>query len=356
MASNKQRLVTFLSTCEKDREVPRDMALVESLADALLKGLVFEPCDLAEIRAEDFNLDQPGLRGFLTVAIRAARAIWAPQQEAHNAALVNQSQLAVLSDKKSEKKEKVHVNLTHEWSDLSLSTIPANFQPSGQLVDSIATELKAQKERGIATPYIYTSMDKFLPPWVKGFCSEAGCDEADGEKDSHTVREIGRVLGVQRKKAKFLSLVEWSAAYDLFALAMVATHQMSLVATVAHRSNCIRIANSAFAEKRRHPLAVHYDSLVRQSWAHRAFNQEVGFDVNAEALKIDRDILERARELFDAYKKVEDDANDDAEDTKGKGNHKSFPYSNSYSSYGHRGSKRKWGWSRNGSEKVGKNR
>jgi len=60
------------------------------------------------------------------------------------------------------------------------------------------------------------------------------------------------------------------------------------------------IPGEAKISSRRYYLAQFYDELVRKHWNDRATRGDTGFDVNVECLKRDSDILERAKNLYDA--------------------------------------------------------
>lgn len=110
-----------------------------------------------------------------------------------------------------------------------------------------------------------------------------------------------KVLGVASKKNRTMGFIQWLAAYDHYSIAAVACGQISLKAAFAHRANCVKIAHMATREDRRHPLAVHYDQLVRMSWAHRSYHNEADFAIDKEVKRIDTDALARARDIFDEH-------------------------------------------------------
>jgi hypothetical protein len=71
-------------------------------------------------------------------------------------------------------------------------------------------------------------------------------------------------------------------------------------ASMAHFRTCLEIAACAGAEKRRYTLAITYDELCRKQWNLKADRGDRGFEVNVASLEKDKDLLERARALYDA--------------------------------------------------------
>jgi hypothetical protein len=63
---------------------------------------------------------------------------------------------------------------------------------------------------------------------------------------------------------------------------------------------CLEIAACAGAEKRRYTLAITYDELCRKQWNLKADRGDRGFEVNVASLEKDKNLLERARALYDA--------------------------------------------------------
>ena len=74
-------------------------------------------------------------------------------------------------------------------------------------------------------------------------------------------------------------------------------------AAMAHFRNCMEVAACAAAEKRRYTLAITYDELCRKHWSQKAARGDRDFDINTVSFVKDKDLLERARALFDASAK-----------------------------------------------------
>ena len=161
-------------------------------------------------------------------------------------------------------------------------------------------EIEALKKRGITKPIIATPMERFLPPLSGKFNDTKHETESDDMDQAKEVRdELRKVMGISVSKSKQLSFLNWLAAYDHFMVTACVTGQLTLAAALAHRSNCIRVAQLAVKEKRRHPLAVCYDEVVRQTWAWRSFHNDPEFDVEKAVNKLDKEALDDARDLFD---------------------------------------------------------
>ena len=66
----------------------------------------------------------------------------------------------------------------------------------------------------------------------------------------------------------------------------------------------MEVAAGASAEKRRYSRAITYDELCMKQWNQKATRGDRDFDVNIVSLVKDKDLLERARALFDASNTV----------------------------------------------------
>ena len=144
---------------------------------------------------------------------------------------------------------------------------------------------------------------------------QLGLDDDDVEMVPDAA-DFGNSWEPSKKK---LDLVQWIAAYQCFALASDAAEvgvHLSLcillqllsghlqvwkyTAAMAHFRNCLEVAAGAAAEKRRYTLAITYDELCRKHWNQKAARGDRDFDINTVSLVKDKDLLERARALFDA--------------------------------------------------------
>ena len=71
-------------------------------------------------------------------------------------------------------------------------------------------------------------------------------------------------------------------------------------ASMAHFRTCLEIAACAGAEKRWYTVAITYDELCRKQWNLKADRGDRGFEVNVASLEKDKDLLKRARAIYDA--------------------------------------------------------
>jgi hypothetical protein len=112
-------------------------------------------------------------------------------------------------------------------------------------VDQLATDAKKLKEKGVKQPFVYTEVKRFLPAWA----TEEGANEGSESEDepSELEQKLNAALGVGKKKPKgTMSLVQWVAAYDSYALAAAATDQWSYAASYAHKAPVFRFLSVFF--------------------------------------------------------------------------------------------------------------
>ena len=75
----------------------------------------------------------------------------------------------------------------------------------------------------------------------------------------------------------------------------VALGQMSWATVMAHISTVSRMAEEERGAKRPQVLAFLYEAMQRESWARRALQRDSTLNIQAEAAKTDRSVLEAAR-------------------------------------------------------------
>ena len=69
------------------------------------------------------------------------------------------------------------------------------------------------------------------------------------------------------KRKTFMTVIQWRAAFDRYALAAHATGQLPLHLALAHADNVMRICDEGKAKGRPLFLGVIYDQLARRKWA-----------------------------------------------------------------------------------------
>jgi len=79
-------------------------------------------------------------------------------------------------------------------------------------------------------------------------------------------------------------------------------------------------------------VVVYYDAIVRLTWAAQAYHNDIHYDIECEALKIDREARDRARELFDDATKGDDDWKGNSKNWKNNGKSKGRWGESSFSS------------------------
>jgi hypothetical protein len=92
----------------------------------------------------------------------------------------------------------------------------------------------------VKQPFVYTEVKRFLPAWA----TEEGANEGSESEDEPSALEqkLNAALGVGKKKPKgTMSLVQWVAAFDSYALAAAATDQWTYAAAYAHKASAVHI-------------------------------------------------------------------------------------------------------------------
>ena len=142
---------------------------------------------------------------------------------------------------------------------------------------------------------------------------------------------------------KMMGFLQLVTAFDRYALAAVATDQMSLASEMAHKHIWSQV------------LAVHYDEAARQSWADSAYNGIQDFEVNKVACRLDEDIFRLAESMFDKRHRTEDTSASGKQRRDLKSRDSKFgdrtwsekrPYNNNYQnrdSYDYKGQGQSWG-------------
>ena len=74
------------------------------------------------------------------------------------------------------------------------------------------------------------------------------------------------------KRKTFMTVIQWRAAFDRYALAAHATGQLPLHLALAHADNVMRICDEGKAKGRPLFLGVIYDQLARRKWADKVLH------------------------------------------------------------------------------------
>ena len=196
---------------------------------------------------------------------------------------------------KPEKEEKVIVDVGPGLSTVSLTGLDADFWPRPTAVNSLATEGAKLKKQGVAQPYVFADLRKFVPLWLSSDKQEEDDTAVEDRKSAaaELLEELGRSKA--RKPMSTMSFPRWSAAFDQYAVAAAVTKQWSYVASFTHKAVVGKLASE---KERPVGVAVIYDELVRQRIATRVASKAPGFSQDTPVTEVDRNMLERAQAVY----------------------------------------------------------
>ena len=192
----------------------------------------------------------------------------------------------------------MHVDIEDGLRPYKLEKLPRPCWPKGALTDSLATDVGKLVKKGIHGAFIYADLAKFLPFW----CDVSGNKHESSDEDeepSKAVRDLARALGGKEKTKVKLTMLQWQAAFDRYALAAAAAKQWDLHASMAHKDVVFQVAAQAPSKGRRQWLGIIYDELARRDWAERTFSGDSKLDVNVASLELCTKLLNKAELVFD---------------------------------------------------------
>ena len=96
-----------------------------------------------------------------------------------------------------------------------------------------------------------------------------------------------------------LTILQWVAAYDRYAIASTVAGEWSFASAAAHKDVVLQVCAGSALKKRKPFLGLIYDKLARKQWERRASQNEEGFDVNEVCRKLDSDIMALAQDEHD---------------------------------------------------------
>ena len=241
-----------------------------------------------------------GHRGFMKRVVAKANKSDAPPQNASASTAID---LLKAFGMKSDEPQQVVVNMHEQLKKISLAQLPLSCLPDAQLTNALATKRSSWVKKGIAAPFLFVDLDKWLPNW----CSMHGASalerfeqqEQEEKASSQAVHEIRSALGIQSKPRLRLTMTQWASSFDRMALAFQFTDQWDLHASMAHKDVCMAIAEKSHIGNRRQWLAIEYDRLARREWSQASFSQMPGFDVNVESLTVSKTLLMQAEAEYD---------------------------------------------------------
>ena len=100
----------------------------------------------------------------------------------------------------------------------------------------------------MSRPFVYAELKKFIPLWLASDKTEIA-DDFDSEPGQQTMdlrKELG--LATPKKATNTMSITQWMAAFEPYAVAAAATGQWSFAASWTHKSLVIRIASEVAFE------------------------------------------------------------------------------------------------------------
>lgn len=165
-----------------------------------------------------------------------------------------------------------HIDMQTKLAAVSLSATTVATLPKSREVDELGADVKRLTESGVAKPFPYCELKKFLPPWMTG------------------------VLGA----TKTMPFGLWVAAYQRWSLAAVCNGLADIASCNAHLDNCLRAGVESSAAGRSASLNVVYDEVVRKKLADLAHAGLAGFEINAALSLYDRDAIALAEIIFAA--------------------------------------------------------
>ena len=92
---------------------------------------------------------------------------------------------------------------------------------------------------------------------------------------------------------------QWLLAWERYALAAVATGQLSFSASIRHKLVVAEIAANSTAEGRAPLLGVLFDKLSRKSWEDTSRKLQMAFDIDNLVGNQTEEMLRRARAAYD---------------------------------------------------------
>ena len=130
-----------------------------------------------------------------------------------------------------------------------------------------------------------------MPSWA----AIATRDDDEFDDDPSEFDALARAITkqTQRPKTIRLTLPQWMAAFETYALACDVTGHSQYGTLKTHQCTCLRVIEQ---EKNKFPVAIgiEYDRIVRQNWARKVELNVPDFDMKNEASIIQPELLAKA--------------------------------------------------------------
>ena len=147
---------------------------------------------------------------------------------------------------------------------------------------------------------------KYVPLWA----NTQSDDDSSSDDDKPVAKEVRGLAatlnkaigGKDNKEKKTLPVVQWMAAFERYAIAAVATEQLTLAQTIAHKNLVLKIGCKAKGSSRSFAVSIIYDTLVRKDWAARAYHEDSTLVMSKVCGEFDTDILGQAEASFDEHR------------------------------------------------------
>ena len=94
----------------------------------------------------------------------------------------------------------VHLTIFAAIQEVSLTGLGGGLMPRSKEVDTLASEIRRLKEKGIAAPFVYMPVSKFSPTWAEELEAANDDEESDHEGSAKALQEIARALGKDPNK------------------------------------------------------------------------------------------------------------------------------------------------------------
>ena len=278
-----------------DSHTLRDVDYLKPVVESLWKNDVRSVQDLVNMQYSDFEKStlpaSSGKRAYLSRVI-----------DHFNSRVISKAPAAVDSSGtvacliKALKKEDptIHVDVGSKLRAVSLGDFPHHLWPGSEAVDDMACRVKKQSKKGIAKPFVYMEVSKFLPPWAT--VGRATADEESEGEGSFAAAQLAKAMSLPTKrKEKPLKFTEWCAAFDRYAIAACITGQLTFAAACSHKDVVLQVSARTHGKCNVAPtrVAVLYDERARKAWAEKAAAGVADFDISVAAAKVDEELLAR---------------------------------------------------------------
>ena len=156
--------------------------------------------------------------------------------------------------------------------------------------------VEKQRDKGVAKPFPYVDLRVYLPTWcADGRANDQEDTYEEGDGPNEASKNLAKALGVPTTKAKpRLTLLQWEAAYDRWAVAAAAAGLLSYAAALKHKDNCRRLTEEARGKGLKGAVGLVYDHLARRQWADYSYNEVDGFDLEAACSDVDKTLASQA--------------------------------------------------------------